>query len=62
MSLRQDGGGWCAYSDIFLAIRQLRRASGGRVRRFMIIDLDVHQVCGCRLLTLACLRLLRARR
>ena len=41
---RQDGSGWCAYSDIFLAIRQLRRASGDRVRRFMIIDLDVHQV------------------
>ena len=40
----QDGGGWCAYSDIYLAIRQLRRASGGRVQRFMIVDLDVHQV------------------
>ena len=43
----QDGGGWCAYSDIFLALRQLRRVSGGRVRRFMIVDLDVHQARLC---------------
>ena len=42
--LLQGGGGWCAFSDIYLAIRRLRQATHGRVQRFMIIDLDVHQV------------------
>ena len=33
----------CVYDDIFLAIRQLRRASGGAVKTVMVVDLDVHQ-------------------
>ena len=32
------------YSDLILATRKLRKASGGRVQKVMIIDLDVHQV------------------
>jgi histone deacetylase 11 len=38
-----DGGGWCAYDDISLLITQLRAASEGRIRRFLVVDLDVHQ-------------------
>jgi hypothetical protein len=38
------GGGWCPYADLHLAMRRLRAASSGRLRRFMVIDLDVHQV------------------
>lgn len=34
----------CAYSDLMLALRRLRRASGGSISKCMIIDLDVHQV------------------
>ena len=34
----------CAYSDLTLALRRLRRASGDSISRCMIIDLDVHQV------------------
>ena len=41
-----QGGGWCPYADIHLAIRRLRAASGGGVRRVMVVDLDVHQVGG----------------
>ncbi|GAB4819238.1 hypothetical protein N2152v2_006284 [Parachlorella kessleri] len=38
-----DGGGWCVYDDIYLAIRKLRQAAGGLVKTCMVIDLDVHQ-------------------
>ncbi|KAI7842582.1 hypothetical protein COHA_003686 [Chlorella ohadii] len=38
-----NGGGWCPFSDIYLAARRLRAASGGLVRRVMVIDTDVHQ-------------------
>lgn len=38
-----DGGGWCPFADINLAVRRLRAASGGTVRRVMVVDLDVHQ-------------------
>ena len=38
------GGGWCVYDDWTLAIRKLRQASGGRIQKAMMIDLDVHQV------------------
>eukprot|EP01025_Chloroclados_australasicus_P037545 TRINITY_DN3833_c3_g1_i4.p2 TRINITY_DN3833_c3_g1~~TRINITY_DN3833_c3_g1_i4.p2 ORF type:complete len:227 (-),score=25.73 TRINITY_DN3833_c3_g1_i4:562-1242(-) len=38
-----DGMGWCAYSDIILGIRKLRRESGGQFSKVMIIDCDVHQ-------------------
>jgi Histone deacetylase domain len=37
------GGGWCPYSDIFLAIRKVRQATCGRVRKVLVIDTDVHQ-------------------
>jgi histone deacetylase 11 len=37
------GAGWCAYSDIFFAIRALRRASAGAVRRVLVVDTDAHQ-------------------
>jgi hypothetical protein len=33
----------CMYDDHYLALRYLRRATGGRVRRALYIDLDVHQ-------------------
>lgn len=36
-----DGGGWCAFADLTLAIRLARRYGG--VERIMYIDLDVHQ-------------------
>ncbi|KAK9829290.1 hypothetical protein WJX72_004978 [[Myrmecia] bisecta] len=39
----EDGSGWCAYSDLSLAMRKLRKASNGKVQKFMIVDLDVHQ-------------------
>lgn len=40
-----DGGaGWCMFSDLTLALRQLRKASQGAVKQVMIIDTDVHQV------------------
>ena len=37
-------GGRCAYDDLHLALRQLRRATSGAVQRCLLIDLDVHQV------------------
>lgn len=40
----QDGGGWCIYDDWMLALRRLRSATGGKVRKALYIDLDVHQV------------------
>lgn len=41
---RGDGSGWCVYDDIYLAIRRLRAASGGRAaQRVLYIDLDTHQ-------------------
>lgn len=42
-AMPDSGGGWCVYADVHLAIRRLRTASGGALKRFMIIDLDVHQ-------------------
>jgi hypothetical protein len=39
----ENGGGWCVYDDWVLALRMLRRASGGKVQRALLIDLDVHQ-------------------
>lgn len=45
-----DGGaGWCMFSDLTLALRQLRKASLGAVKNVMIIDTDVHQVYPCKL-------------
>lgn len=38
-----DGDGWCAYSDLILALRRLRSATGGAVQKCLIVDLDVHQ-------------------
>jgi acetoin utilization deacetylase AcuC-like enzyme len=38
------GGGFCAYADITLAIRCLKRYCN--IRKAMIIDLDAHQVSG----------------
>ena len=40
----EDGGGWCVYSDLTLALRKLRTATGQQIRKVMIVDLDVHQV------------------
>ena len=37
-----EGGGFCAYADITIAIRYLRRYEP-RVKRVMIVDLDAHQ-------------------
>lgn len=39
-----DGGGWCPYADIWLALQRLRQASGGLVSKALVVDLDVHQV------------------
>ena len=37
-----DGGrGFCVFNDVVVAARALRR--GGRARRFLVVDLDVHQ-------------------
>ena len=38
-----DGGGWCAYDDITLMLREICRASEGQFRSAMIVDVDVHQ-------------------
>ncbi|GMH32401.1 hypothetical protein BSKO_00235 [Bryopsis sp. KO-2023] len=35
--------GWCAFADITLAIKHLRKATSGRIQRFLVIDLDAHQ-------------------
>lgn len=40
----KGGAGWCMFSDLTLALRQLRKASEGAVKNVMIIDTDVHQV------------------
>ncbi|MBN1515423.1 histone deacetylase [Candidatus Sumerlaeota bacterium] len=37
----KEGGGFCVYADITLAIRALREE--GLIRRAMIVDLDAHQ-------------------
>lgn len=39
----EDGSGWCMYSDWVLALRMLRRETGGRIQKALMIDLDVHQ-------------------
>jgi len=38
-----NGMGWCPFDDIMLAVRRVRKASGGRVQRVLYIDLDAHQ-------------------
>lgn len=40
---RDAGQGWCAYDDWYLALRYLRDRSGGRIRKALYVDLDVHQ-------------------
>ena len=35
------GRGFCVFNDVVTAIRELR--SGGRVRRVLVVDVDVHQ-------------------
>ncbi|GAX83362.1 hypothetical protein CEUSTIGMA_g10787.t1 [Chlamydomonas eustigma] len=37
------GMGWCPFDDIYLAVRKLRKVSGGEVKRVLYIDLDAHQ-------------------
>lgn len=37
------GEGWCAYSDITMAIQQIRAASRGVVDSVWVIDTDAHQ-------------------
>jgi histone deacetylase 11 len=39
-----NGGGWCVYDDWTIALRMLRRETGGKVQKAILIDLDVHQV------------------
>jgi acetoin utilization deacetylase AcuC-like enzyme len=36
-----SGRGFCVFNDVVVAVRMLRRA--GRVRRVLVVDLDVHQ-------------------
>jgi acetoin utilization deacetylase AcuC-like enzyme len=38
------GGGWCVFADVVLSYQHLRLAHPHRVRRVLIVDLDVHQV------------------
>ncbi|KAF5843761.1 hypothetical protein DUNSADRAFT_8277 [Dunaliella salina] len=38
-----DGMGWCMFDDVHLAIRRLRTATNGAVKKVLYIDLDVHQ-------------------
>lgn len=40
---RDHGSGWCPYDDWYLALRQLRRATGRPGLRALYVDLDVHQ-------------------
>lgn len=35
--------GWCPYSDITMAIQQVRAASKGAVQNVWVIDTDAHQ-------------------
>lgn len=42
--MKELSAGWCAYSDITMAIQQVREASGGAVDTVWIIDTDAHQV------------------
>lgn len=35
--------GWCAFSDITLAIKVVRKATRGQIRKILVIDLDAHQ-------------------
>lgn len=39
-----NGAGWCMFSDLSLALRKVRKASQGAIKKVMIIDTDVHQV------------------
>lgn len=39
----QHGGGWCVYSDIVLSYQHLRLNYPDKVKRILVIDLDVHQ-------------------
>jgi acetoin utilization deacetylase AcuC-like enzyme len=36
-----SGRGFCVFNDVVVAVRALRR--GGRLRRVLVVDLDVHQ-------------------
>jgi histone deacetylase 11 len=38
-----NGGGWCPYDDIYLAVVRARQAGGTKVQRILVVDLDVHQ-------------------
>lgn len=38
-----QAAGWCAFSDITLAIKVLRKATRGQIRKVLVIDLDAHQ-------------------
>lgn len=40
-SFPDSGRGFCVFNDVVVAARALRRA--GRVRRLLVVDLDVHQ-------------------
>eukprot|EP00887_Chlorella_sp_A99_P001400 scaffold8.g1400.t1 len=44
-----QGGGWCTYADPYLAIRRLREASGGLVKRVLVVDLDGNGIERCKL-------------
>lgn len=48
----EDGGGFCVYADITLAIKFLM-ASDPKIKKAMIIDLDAHQVNNLFVLTMA---------
>ncbi len=45
-----SGRGFCVFNDVVVAARALRRA--GRARRFLVVDLDVHQGDGTHALLL----------
>ena len=38
-----NGGGWCAFSDIYLSIQRIRATSQGKIKKVLYIDLDAHQ-------------------
>jgi histone deacetylase 11 len=38
-----SGSGWCPYSDITMAIQQVRNASSGTIQKVCVIDTDAHQ-------------------
>mmetsp|Transcript_38196 Transcript_38196/g.85123 ORF Transcript_38196/g.85123 Transcript_38196/m.85123 type:complete len:433 (-) Transcript_38196:357-1655(-) len=40
---QSTGMGWCMFDDFYLAVRRLREASRGAVKKVLYIDLDAHQ-------------------